>query len=219
MKNSLIVLNWKARKTTKEAKEWLDALSQTSFSSNYFYVLAVPYTLLSFCADYIQEKSLPFLLSSQDVSSLSEGSYTGEVPASLVKEFAQYTLIGHSERRQHLSETPEILEKKVEMALSSHLTPLFCVQSETTPIPSGVTYLAYEPIGSIGTGEAEEIEETERVVQKIQEKNPEVEVLYGGSVDSKNIMKYLSSPHLSGVLVGTASLEVETTQSLLEAIT
>ncbi len=202
-----------------EAKEWLDALSQTSFSSNYFYVLAVPYTLLSFCSEYVQKKGLPFLLSSQDVSSLSEGSYTGEVPASLVKEFAQYALIGHSERRQYLSETPDVLEKKVEMALNSHLAPLFCVQSESTPIPSGVNVVAYEPPSSIGTGEAENIEETERVAREIKEKKPGVEVLYGGSVESKNIMKYLSSSVLSGVLVGTASIEVETTLSLLEAIT
>lgn len=218
MKNSLIVLNWKARKTTTEAKEWLDAVSSASFSSEYFYVLAVPYTLLSFCSDYVVKQGLPFLISSQDVSSLASGSYTGETPAELIKEFALYTLIGHSERRQHLSESSEVLEKKVRMALSHALTPLFCVQSATTPIPEGVSVVGYEPIGAIGTGQTERLSETEAVAQKIKETHPEVSVLYGGSADSENIMSYLASPHLSGVLVGTASVEIETTLSLLEAI-
>lgn len=220
MKKPLIVLNWKARKTTQQAEEWLDALSSRPeiFSANYFYVLAVPFTLLPFVSAYVSEKGLPFVVSAQDVSAFPEGSFTGEIPASLVTEFALYTLIGHSERREHVKETPEICEKKMQLALDAGLTPIFCVQSETTPIPLGVEIVAYEPPTAIGSGEAEGITETEEVVRKIKEKHPTVQVLYGGSVDQKNISSFLSSPELAGVLVGTQSIESTSTISLFELI-
>jgi len=79
--------------------------------------------------------------------------------------------------------------------------------------------IAYEPVWVIGSGQAVKIEEAEHAVRVIKQvlidlypnldlKNG-VEILYGGSVDSKNINYFTSSPLLDGVLVGSASLDVD----------
>ena len=75
--------------------------------------------------------------------------------------------------------------------------------------------IAYEPIWAISTNknakpmspqEADEIQKFIRAsAAKILKKN--VRVIYGGSVDEKNAVSYLSQPNIDGALVGGASLK------------
>lgn len=106
----------------------------------------------------------------------SKGAYTGEVsPDMILSAGAQYTIIGHSERRQLFHETHEFLGRKVDAALSKDLTPIFCcgeplvvrendnhkkhVEKQLTESLFHLTaeqlqntILAYEPVWAIGTG-------------------------------------------------------------------
>jgi len=113
---------------------------------------------------------------SQNIHHLEKGAYTGEVAAVMVKSCgATHTLIGHSERRAYFHEDDALLAKKVEQALHSGLTPVFCC-GELLPereagnhfkvvkeqIEKGLFWLekeqfqkvviAYEPVWAIGTG-------------------------------------------------------------------
>ena len=55
----------------------------------------------------------------QDVSEHAQGAYTGEVSASMLRDFgARYAIVGHSERRQYHGETDELVALKAKSAMS-----------------------------------------------------------------------------------------------------
>jgi triosephosphate isomerase (TIM) len=210
MKKLFIIANWKSYKTTQEANDWLQAFAGANPQEDESkeVIICAPFTLLSLLKSYTDEVVLPIKIGSQDVSPFEEGAETGEVAADQVKEFADYAIIGHSERRKNFNETDDILKKKVELALKYHVTPIFCVQDENTFIPEGVELVAYEPIFAIGSGTPDTPENAENVIHAIKEKNQHVKyVLYGGSVKPENVHSFTASPSIDGVLVGGASLD------------
>jgi triosephosphate isomerase len=221
MEKRLIIANWKARKTTIEATLWLDTLKQANLLTVTYphaVLLAVPFTLLSVLSHEVRQRNLPLMLCSQDISAFPQGSYTGEVPAELIKEFADYGIIGHSERREQLHEKEELLASKVDQALAGGITPIYCVQNTSEAIPQGVTIAAYEPPGSIGNGEAASLDNVLDVVKQITASSQQaLSILYGGSVDAENIQGFMTAPEVSGVLVGTKSIDASDFVALLTA--
>lgn len=200
-----IVANWKANKTSLEAKEWLQEISN---NANKEIIVCPPLTLLSDMKSLIANYQLPITLGVQDISAFDEGAYTGEVNGKQIKEFADYVIIGHSERRQNFKETDEMLVKKVQMAQKYLLTPIFCIQDQNTFIPEGVKIIAYEPVGAIGTGNPDTPENADKTAQIIKDTHKNVMfVLYGGSVTSTNVSSFTKMPSIDGVLVGGASLD------------
>ena len=105
------------------------------------------------------------------------GAYTGEVSPQMVREFCDYVIIGHSERRAYFGETDETVNRKLKSALALGLIPIVCIGETLEEYESGVTgevitrqvlegfkgieptlasmiVLAYEPVWAIGTGKA-----------------------------------------------------------------
>jgi triosephosphate isomerase (TIM) len=79
--------------------------------------------------------------------------------------------------------------------------------------------IAYEPVSAIGTGQPDTPEHAEAVAAKIMQLTQiEVPVIYGGSVDVTNIRSFTGQPHISGALVGGASLEADNWNHLITAI-
>ena len=153
---------------------------------------------------------MPVKLGAQNISPFAQGAYTGEINAAQAREFAEYVLIGHSERRTHFSETDAMLVAKVKQALSVGLEPIFCIQNAQTAIPDGVTIVAYEPVEAIGSGHPDTPEDAEAVSQAVKATYPSVQtVLYGGSVKANNVQDFTSVSSIDGVLVGGASLDAE----------
>ncbi|MFL6580870.1 MAG: triose-phosphate isomerase family protein, partial [Burkholderiales bacterium] len=67
-------------------------------------------------------------LGAQDVSQHPGGAYTGEVSASMLREFGvRYAIVGHSERRQYHGETDALVAEKAKAALAHGITPIVCV--------------------------------------------------------------------------------------------
>lgn len=221
MEKKSIIANWKARKTTNEAREWLDSLKRAdvlSITYPHTVILAAPFTLLQLLVSEIRQRNLPIVLASQDVSFLPQGSYTGEVPAELVKEFAEYVIVGHSERREQLKETDEMLTQKVEKAHAAGLKSIYCVQNQAQQIPADVAYVAYEPPSAIGSGNTAGLEDVLQVTGAIASSSQQQRTfLYGGSVDSENVKTFMDEPSLAGVLVGTKSVDASDFISLLQS--
>ena len=87
--------------------------------------------------------------------------------------------------------------------------------------------VAYEPVWSIGTGKNASCFIAEDIcghIRKVIEKHygsevaSKVIIQYGGSVKADNAKEYLSSPNIDGVLVGGASLEVESFKKLISSV-
>lgn len=88
--------------------------------------------------------------------------------------------------------------------------------------------LAYEPIWAIGTGksakpkDSREVEELIKkiLVEYIPEKTMEkqVEIIYGGSINSKNISGFVEKGNMKGGLVGGASLRTIEFLNIIEKV-
>lgn len=116
-------------------------------------------------------------LGAQNVHQEPEGAYTGEVSAGmLVSAGCTHVIIGHSERRQYMGETDDIVQAKIQQARAHDLIPILCVgeskaerdagDAETvvrTQLTGGLSevdidsasdlVVAYEPVWAIGTGD------------------------------------------------------------------
>lgn len=208
MKKQFFIANWKSHKTASEALSFLKEFAPLiSEKEDQQIIICPPFDLLETCSTYIKTHHLPLALGAQNISPFPEGAYTGEVSARSLKDLVQYTIIGHSERRHYFHETDDMLKEKVQQALAANLTPIYCVSSESQPIPQGVTLAAFEPLDAIGSGKPENPETVEKVTRSIQEKNAVSYILYGGSVTATDVHQYTQLPSISGVLVGGASLD------------
>ncbi len=75
--------------------------------------------------------------------------------------------------------------------------------------------IAYEPVWAIGTGrpcssrDAQEMHETIRsvLVKKFGAQSSHIRIIYGGSVDARNVAEYVTTTGIDGCLVGGASLD------------
>ena len=212
MKKLYIIANWKSYKTAQEAKEWLseaqNMLEEKPLGEEKVLILCAPFTLLPLVSQFKAEKNLPIQIGVQDISPFSMGAYTGEVNAIQAKEFANFALIGHSERRKYFNESDEMLAKKVEQSLSSNITPILCVTEKSTPIPNTVIIAGYEPVAAIGSGQPDTPENANEVALYIKNNNSHVQhVLYGGSVVPENVASFTRQENIDGVIIGGASLD------------
>ena len=87
--------------------------------------------------------------------------------------------------------------------------------------------IAYEPVWAIGTGDSATPEYVEDICSALRETIEKhhgkeaaqsMSILYGGSVNKENIYEYAQLDNVDGVLVGGASLKVDSFQEIIEAI-
>lgn len=212
-----IIANWKSNKSISEGLDWVAKVGPNIPKSDNLKIVVCPtFTVLSELKKAIVVGNFSLLLGSQDLSSFNSGAYTGEEPAVILKDLVDLAIIGHSERRKNFNETDEIIEKKIQQAIENEITPVLCVQSSETPVPIGSSIVAYEPIWAIstglsntpGVGRADTPEDANKVAFEIKKKyGSNLQVLYGGSVNSQNVKGFISQVDISGVLVGNASLD------------
>lgn len=182
----------------------------------------------------------------QDVHFESKGPYTGEVSPLQAKSIGVCcALVGHSERKRFFGETDTVVNKKVLESLANGLSVILCV-GETIEekqllktdrvLKKQITYalryvkdfrqimIAYEPVWAIGTKTVPknvEIEKTIQYIKDLVDKEygySDMKVLYGGSVDEKNIHDICKIKNLDGVLVGNASTDADTFLNIIEVV-
>lgn len=193
-------------------------------------IISPPNFLLSELVGHFQKIEF----ASQDISHISQdyGAYTGEVSAKMLNQIgAKYSIIGHSERRKYFSETNEIVMKKACLLLKNNLTPIICVGeteeirnsnnwkeflvnqiTSSVPETSSEIILAYEPVWAIGTGRSANIDQitevTKLITTTISKLAPKAVLVYGGSVNGDNSGPINTIQDISGILVGSASLDI-----------
>ena len=156
------------------------------------------------------------------------GPYTGSINSHMLKNIgAQFVIIGHSENRAE-GETDNVINVKIKNALKSKLKVIFCIgetlkekkQKKTKSTLSkqihiglkniknkANIFIAYEPVWSIGSGVIptnKDLFETIKFIKNKFRDKPQ-RVLYGGSVNPKNIINLKKVNNLDGFLVGGAS--------------
>jgi triosephosphate isomerase (TIM) len=198
MRTPIIAGNWKMHTTYDGAMDLVEALmDELDNVEGAEVVLCPPFPWLLAVAEYLEET--PILLGAQDCYWADEGAFTGEVSALMLKDLAQYCIVGHSERRGMFGETDETVNKKVHALLGHGIRPICCVGERLEQREAGETdtfitgqvraafagvsvedalnvVVAYEPIWAVGTGRAASAEEANRVLGIIRK---EIEALYG----------------------------------------
>ena len=209
MASLLIVANLKSYMNETEANAWINEFKiHIEILANLEekeVVICPPFTLLSLFKLSFSDTKIK--IGAQNLSPFDEGAYTGEVNAKQIKDFADYVIIGHSERRSNFGEVDELIFKKTTLAEKYGLAPIVCVQNKDAKVPPNAKILAYEPTFAIGSGNPDSPKNASEVAKEFLSKNAEISVLYGGSVSSENVSSFTKAENITGVLVGSASLD------------
>ena len=156
----------------------------------------------------------------------SYGAFTGSVNSKMLKNIgAKYIIIGHSENRQ-AGDDDRLINLKIKSALKSGLKVIFCIGESFKEKRKKITkkilnkqlklglqtiksknkiIIAYEPVWSIGTGLIPKTNDLFKTINFIKKKLRKNKVLYGGSVNPKNINYLKSINNIDGYLIGGAS--------------
>jgi triosephosphate isomerase len=187
----LIAGNWKMYKTPKEAAETARELDQRVASVTDVDIMIAPtYTALAAVSAVIYKG--PIALGAQNLFWETEGAYTGEISAPMLKAVGcTYCIIGHSERRQYFAETDQSINQKIKAAIAAELKPVFCVGETEKEREAGQTFsvldkqvqkgleklvskdleslvIAYEPVWAIGTGKTATDDQAQEAHQYIR---------------------------------------------------
>lgn len=192
--NKLVVANWKMKLSPHRARAVATALRDSLKGRETRCAVAVAPDFLSLQEVGAVFKSTDVALVAQDCFWEHEGAFTGEVSADYCKELGcSYCILGHSERREHMGETDEMVHRKLGAALEAGLTPIVCVGENFAERQAGqkeyvilrqVTkalegtalrqdqkiVVAYEPVWVIGSGQAiepAEAEHTHRAIHQV----------------------------------------------------
>jgi triosephosphate isomerase len=238
-KGKLIVANWKMNFLYKNAFNFCKKILLKKKLIKNKFVICPPTTLIL----QLSSKFKGITFGAQDCHYEKLGAYTGDISALMLKDInCKHVIIGHSERRKYYFEDHIILKRKIESVINAGLIPIYCIGEDISIKRKGKTknhllrqllntlpkknkkkiIIAYEPIWSIGTGNTPTVNEIEdvnlyikKIITKINLSYEKTSILYGGSVNKHNSLVFLDNKNIDGLLIGGASLNLNTFSSIL----
>jgi len=221
----IIAANFKTNKTRKETINYLDKLKKIDLK-NITVRIFPPSTAL------VEDE----LIGAQNAYPTINGAFTGEIGLEQLNEFnINKILIGHSERRLILNESQEFITKKFDFFKKHNFEIIYCIGEPLDIRKKGIDevikylkkelksidleyeklIIAYEPVWAIGTGVSASIDEIKEIHKEIKSITNKP-LLYGGSVKINNIKEILEIKNVDGVLIGSASLNVDNFIKMIE---
>jgi triosephosphate isomerase (TIM) len=174
-RKKVIAANWKMYKTPEQTaaffQEFLPLVADHSRDE-----IVVCAAFVDLHTAVAAAKQSNVLVGAQNMHWEKEGAFTGEISAPMLNAVGvTHVILGHSERRQYFNETDDTVNRKLELALESGLTPIVCVGEVLEEREAGLTEdvlrrqclrafngisakkaakmtIAYEPVWAIGTG-------------------------------------------------------------------
>ncbi|WP_213880628.1 triose-phosphate isomerase [Pseudomonas sp. dw_358] len=175
MRRTMVAGNWKMHGTRASVVELTQGLSALTVPSSVDVAVFPSFLHIEGVIDSLKGQAIA--VGAQNVAVQSEqGALTGEVASSQLADLGcSLVLVGHSERRQLIGETDEVLIRKFSAAQASGLVPVLCVGETLEQRDAGKTLevvghqlgsvikalgisafaravIAYEPVWAIGTG-------------------------------------------------------------------
>ncbi|MEE9493549.1 MAG: triose-phosphate isomerase [Gammaproteobacteria bacterium] len=193
MRQTMVAGNWKLNGSLESIAELVKGIkSGAGEASGTEIVVCPPFVYLGYVSELLAGTSVR--LGSQDISDQESGAFTGEVSASMLKEFSTaYAIIGHSERRSLYAEDDAFTARKFAAARRAGLKPILCVGELLEEREQGITeqvvarqldavielegiasfadaVVAYEPVWAIGTGKTASPQQAQDVHAFIRQK-------------------------------------------------
>ncbi|WP_349975271.1 triose-phosphate isomerase [Pseudomonas sp. WHRI 8519] len=175
MRRPMVAGNWKMHGTRASVAELTQGLGNMLIPDGIEVAVFPPALFINQVIDGLQGKGITVGAQNSAVQP-EQGALTGEVaPSQLAEAGCKLVLIGHSERRQVIGESEEVLNRKFAAAQKSGLTPVLCIGETLEEREAGKTLevvgrqlssvidafgiaafanavIAYEPVWAIGTG-------------------------------------------------------------------
>ena len=237
--NKIIFANWKMHFSKDDLVDFCQKLQQQIEQNPAIenkLVIAPPNVYLQLVQSIIPS----IQTASQDVSRLEfdQGAFTGETSAYMLQSLGvKYAIVGHYERRKIFGESSTAIVIKAKNCLKKGITPILCFGEEKIgdsplqklqDIDSFFTkndrlIYAYEPYWAIGNENFQfsmvegNIHEMLEYLSQNNRKTTK-SLIYGGSVNSQNILQLNTIKNLDGLLVGSASLKLDELLKILENI-
>jgi len=192
MRRPIIAGNWKMNGTRASVQELLqDVKKGAADVRDVEWIVFPPFLFLEQTEKLLSDTNIAW--GAQNLSDKLSGAYTGEVSATMLKDFGcRYVLVGHSERRSIYGEDNELVASKFVAACDAGLIPILCVGETLEERKIGRTQemvgeqvnavlklnngiqrlcnavIAYEPVWAIGTGIVATSEQAQQVHQNIR---------------------------------------------------
>lgn len=175
LRQPLVAGNWKMHGTLGSIRSLLGGL-RAGLDPEHPVEVAICPPFVYLITLGIQLAGTSVCLGAQNVSERSDGAYTGEISATMLRDLGcRYAIVGHSERRTLYGEDDALVAHKFSAALDAGLMPILCVgeqlaerQADQTESVVGRQLdavmnhvpiarfsraaIAYEPVWAIGTG-------------------------------------------------------------------
>lgn len=172
------------------------------------------------------------------------GAFTGDVSIRMAKDAgATHILCGHSERRRNHEESDAFIALQVQTAIASGMTAILCIGENADEQELKITedvlrrqlgavlalctgvinaknfIVAYEPAWAIGSGKTPDPKDAQTAHALIRSMlpDPEIRIIYGGSVTGKNAKDFFTQPDIDGGLIGGCSLKPEEFRAIVAA--
>lgn len=238
MRKKLIAGNWKMYKTPQESIDFVEGLKNNVKNYEDRDILVCPPFTSLYPVSKIIKNSIIKLGAQNVYFEDEGAFTGEVSPRMLKEIGTEYVICGHSERRNIFMETDEVVNKKVKKTITSGMKAILCVGEKLKEREDGKTFdivktqiekgtegldttehlvIAYEPVWAIGTGKNATPQQAEEVHSFIREligklfgssSAEEILIIYGGSVKPENIDSLMAQQDIDGVLVGGASLQL-----------
>jgi triosephosphate isomerase len=175
MRRAIVAGNWKMHGSRAENAQLIEELlARFPAQPAATCVLCPPFVYLQEVGRLLRGSHLS--LGGQDLCADTQGAFTGEISAAMLKDVGcEYVIVGHSERRLLYRENDQLVARKFGAALGRGLVPILCVGEQLADREAGRTSevvarqldvvlelcgagalehgaVAYEPVWAIGTG-------------------------------------------------------------------
>ena len=227
------IANWKMFGDSKTLKSLNNVINFVKKNKNkrFKMIYCPPFTLISSMSAKLA-KSVIQVGGQNCHHEKNFGAYTGSVNPKMLKDAgAKYVILGHSENRQN-GEDDKLINLKVKNSIDEGLNIIFCIGETLKEKRNKKTFstlskqlriglnkiknikkliIAYEPVWSIGTGIIPNNDDLFNTISFIKKKikYQSAKVLYGGSVNNKNINELKKIKNLDGFLIGGASQDAK----------
>lgn len=189
MRMPMIAGNWKMYKTPAEAFDFVNELKDSIKRFEAVErVICPPYLAIAGIVPIVRGSGIK--VGAQDVHHEANGAYTSSISAPMLKGLAEYVIVGHSETRQYLNVTDELVNLKTKACLANGLKPIVAMgetldQNESgqtevvcrrqiegalkdiTPEQMANVVIAYEPVWAIGTGKNATPEQAQSIIGNV----------------------------------------------------
>jgi triosephosphate isomerase len=244
MRRSIAAGNWKMNGLRENFNEIL-LIDTASENVNCDVILCVPDTLIREISEKTKNIFPGGQNCHIEASGAFTGDVSAEM---IKDAGASYVIVGHSERRVTYNENNNLIRSKAQAALDEGLKAIVCIGETLTEREAGITLdiikkqlleslpqeitsetviIAYEPVWAIGTGLTPSIEQITEVHDFIRSElknnfgqivGQSVNILYGGSMNAKNVGEISAIENVDGGLVGGASLKADSFIPIINAL-